>query len=368
MDFLLAVLREVRDPRSFNARHNCVSMLFVALMATLCGAKTSVEIADFAAAHIDEMSELVDLAHGAPSHDCFSRLFRILAPDELERCLASFCSAFRAALGLGPLKGVVALDGKRMRGAFDRGGKYMPALSISVWDAETRLSIAVKAGEGGNEFAAVLEALKSVDLKRCCVTGDALLCFTPVAEAILAAKGDYALKLKKNNRALHAAAVAAFAQADAQADGPASFETHDRGHDRIEHRKGSVTAPLKSVPAFPGLVQFGRIESARKVGGGKIKQSCSYVAMSTCMSPEEMLRTIRIHWSVENHCHRNLDIVTYEDDARARKNNAPHNLSVIRRMAVDILRAHPDNISLSRKMRRASWSKEYLFELLTHMR
>jgi hypothetical protein len=41
-------------------------MLFVALMATLCGAKSCVDIA-----------EIVDLPHGAPSHDSFSRLFRL---------------------------------------------------------------------------------------------------------------------------------------------------------------------------------------------------------------------------------------------------------------------------------------------------
>ena len=75
---LIAIFHEVRDPRDFNARHDLAAMLFIALAATLCGAKTCVDIADFAAANEAELAQIVDLPHGAPSHDSFSRLFRCL--------------------------------------------------------------------------------------------------------------------------------------------------------------------------------------------------------------------------------------------------------------------------------------------------
>src|SRR5580658_1829790 len=100
MEALIAVLREVRDPRDFNARHDCASMLFVALMATLCGAKSCVDIADFCAANEGELSEIVDLPHGAPSHDSFSRLFRLLDPDEMAAAFTAFAQTLREALGL----------------------------------------------------------------------------------------------------------------------------------------------------------------------------------------------------------------------------------------------------------------------------
>ena len=54
----------------------------------------------------------------------------------------------------------------------------------------------------------------------------------------------------------------------------------------------------------------------------------------------------RAHWGVENNLHRPLDVIFNEDDARSRKNNAPQNLSVIRRMAIDILNARPDERSV----------------------
>ena len=88
MEGLVTIFREVRDPRDFNARHDLSAMLFLALAATLCGAKSCVEIADFAEANAATLGEIVDLAHGVPSHDSFSRLFRLLDPDELAAAFA----------------------------------------------------------------------------------------------------------------------------------------------------------------------------------------------------------------------------------------------------------------------------------------
>lgn len=66
------ILRDVRDPRDINARHEVSTLLFLALAATLCGAKSCVEIADFVAGSEEELSAIVDLPHGPPSHDTFS--------------------------------------------------------------------------------------------------------------------------------------------------------------------------------------------------------------------------------------------------------------------------------------------------------
>ena len=80
-----------------------------------------------------------------------------------------------------------------------------------------------------------------------------------------------------------------------------------------------------------------------------------------------MLEVIRKHWSVENQLHWPLDVVFNEDDARTRKNYGPQNLAVLRRIALDILRAHPDNRSVARKMKLAAWKKEFFLELFAHM-
>ena len=93
-----------------------------------------------------------------------------------------------------------------------------------------------------------------------------------------------------------------------------------------------------------------------------------YAVMSRHMPAQRMMAVNRQHWGIENNLHWQLDVVFREDDARSRKNYGPQNLSVIRRMALDILRAHPDNRSIARKMKLATWSKPFFFELFTHMR
>ena len=206
METLISILRDVRDPRAFNARHELSAMLFIALAATLCGAKRCVDDADFAAANEDELAEIVEYHHGAPSHDCFSRVFRLLEPDEMARAFAGFVAALREGLGLDPAKGVVAVDGKSLRRGYERGRRLHAAADGQRWDAETRLSLATRHAPGGNEVAATLAALKGLVLKGCIVTGDALHCHPAMAAEVRATGAHYALKLKANNAPLFACA------------------------------------------------------------------------------------------------------------------------------------------------------------------
>jgi predicted transposase YbfD/YdcC len=365
MQSIITIFREIRDPRDFNARHDLGSMLFISLAATLCGAKSCVDIADFAAANLDTLVEIVDLPHGAPSHDSFSRLFRLLDPAELEAALARFAQALRAALGLGPPKGVVAIDGKSLRRGYERGRAFMPPLMLSVWDAETRLSIAARRAENGNEIGATLAALNSLVLKGCLVTADALHCHRRMAEAVRASGAHYALGLKANHGPLYRAAGRAFERADAAGKLP-FHERSEGGHGRHERRRVAVVAAPADTPPFPGLVAFARIEAERRNKGAS-DTAMRYIALSKRLSPARVLEAVRAHWSVENDLHWQLDVTFHEDDARTRKNFAPQNISVIRRMALDILRRHPADKSIARKMKIAAWSKPFFFELFAHM-
>jgi len=365
METLISIFYEVRDPRDFNSRHDLAAMLFIALAATLCGAKSCVDIADFAAANADELAEIVDLHHGPPSHDSFSRLFRLLDPEEMAKAFARFMAALREGLGLAPAKGVVAVDGKRLRRGYERGRSCMPPLMISVWDAETRLSLATRHAPGGDEVAATLAALKTVVLKGCTVTADALHCHPRMAAAVRERGAHYAFKLKANHGPLFACAQAAFAAADAKGT-LAFYEQSDSDHDRRERRRASVIARPANAPAFPDLSAIGRIEAERHANG-KLSKTVHYVVLSKRLSPERMLEVTRTHWSVENQLHWRLDVVFNEDDARTRKNYGPQNLAVLRRIALDILRAHPDTRSTARKMKLAAWKKKFFYELFAHL-
>jgi predicted transposase YbfD/YdcC len=370
MSFLVSIFREVRDPRDINARHDLGELLFLALAATLCGAKSCVEIAEFVEGREEELREIVSLEHGCPSHDTFSRIFRLIDPAELSHALGAFLAALRQGLGLGPRpKGVGAVDGKALRRGYEKGRAFMPPLMVSVWDAETRLSIGAKRAEGSDEVSATLDLLKSLDLKGCIVTADALHCRPDTARTLIKKKAHYALGLKANRGRLYSCAEESFAAADATGD-IAFHETREAAHGRTEVRRASILPlkALKEVPAFPGLKAIGRIEATRTSGDGPSKTAIRYVALSKVLSPTRLAEVVRAHWTIENQLHWSLDVVFHEDDARSRKDNAPQNLAVVRRIAQNILAAHPLDKPIASKMRRANWSKDFFYELFTHLR
>lgn len=365
MDAFIAILREVHDPRDFNARHAVGDVLFLALCAGLCGAKTCVDMAEFAAAHEEDFAAVLDLPHGVPSHDTFSRLFRLLDPSELEAAFASFLSALRRDLGLPRAGRVVAVDGKSLRRGYEAGRACMPPLMVSVWDAETRLCLAQRRAPANGEVAGTLKLLKGLALKGAIVTADALHCHAGMAEAVRATGAHYALGLKGNRSALLADAQGAFADEAALA----CHETREARHGRRETRSACVVkAPaLARRHAFPGLAAVGRIQAERVLKDGRVQQATRYVALSRVLSPRKLLEVTRAHWSIENHLHWTLDVVFGEDDARSRKNHSPENLAVMRRLVQNIWRVHPDPKPIGRKMKLASWSKDYFFSAFAHL-
>src|SRR5664279_3545550 len=73
------------DPRADNARHNLLEVLFIALAATLCGAESCSDMEEFGQSKEELLRLVLRLEHGIPSHDTFSRVFRLLKPQAFER-------------------------------------------------------------------------------------------------------------------------------------------------------------------------------------------------------------------------------------------------------------------------------------------
>jgi predicted transposase YbfD/YdcC len=367
MSDIITIFREVRDPREPNARHDLADILFVALAAVLCGAKSCVDMAEFVEDRLDELREVVALKHGAPSHDTFSRVFRLIDPAELARAFGLALAAIRRELGAPRGGGVVAIDGKSLRRGYEKGRAFMPPLMVGAYDSQTRLSIAQARAPGGGEVAATLQLLKGLVLKGCFVTTDALHCHAAMAEGVRQAKAHYALGLKGNQSALLADAQAAFAAADGTLS---LYETREARHGRLERRSGAVLPKtcLARDPGFKDLAAIGRIEAQRTGGDGKTSTDVRYVVLSKLVIPRKMMEVVRAHWTIENQLHWALDVVFDEDDARTRKNYAPENLAVLRRLALNILRAHPLKRSIHGKIQRAARRKDFLFELFAQMR
>jgi predicted transposase YbfD/YdcC len=350
------------DPRAENARHDLVDILAIALAAVLCGAESCADMADFGEAKEPLLRRFLRLEHGIPSHDTFSRVFRLLDS-------VAFEAAFRRFIGglARSLQGVVAIDGKALRGAFERGRRTTPLQLVNVWAAEARLAIAQRVAPKRNEVAAALEVLELLSLNGCTVTADALHCHADMARGILARGGEYALALKENQSALFADARELLEPAAKKAPPEAST---DAGHGREERRRAVVVpaSRLADKHDFPGIAAVARVELRRRLNGTDEPPMVRYFVLSSLLSPAQVIGITRSHWGIENQLHWVLDVIFDEDRARSRKDNAPQNLALLRKLALNMLRSHPDKASIRRKIKRAGWEDAFLISMLAQMR
>lgn len=371
MHSLITILRGVTDPRSGNAkRHDLLDVLTIALTASICGCETCVEFADFGADREPLFREFLSLRNGLPSHDTFSRLLRLIDPAALSACFSRFIEDLGA-----DGTGVIAIDGKTLRRSFDRASGRSALHVVTAFAADARLVLGQKAVTGeGNEITAARELLGLIDCRGALVTADAIHCNAPTAAAILERGADYLLALKANRPATLKDVK------DYLADPLAAIadrhETVDADHGRIETRRHAVIhavdwlfagRPGKDHPAMPGLKTIGVVEAIVE-RDGKTTRSTRYYLSSAHLSADAFARAARAHWGIENRLHWVLDMTFDEDRSRARKDHAAENLAILRKIALNVLKAARPDISIRRKRKRSGWSDDFARTVIGQMR
>lgn len=356
MSCLEGYFDEVPDPRAANASWRLGDLLVMMIAASLCGASSATEFSLFARERRQALSRLIDY-DVAPSHDTFSRLIRLINPDALGRAFASFAAALHRARPEG--LDVVAVDGKALRHAYETGLAASPPLTVSVFAAETRLCLAAATPTtSDNEIEAALKVVELIDLTDRLVTADALHCHKRMAQTVIDQGGDYLLGLKGNRRTWQKAALDQLT-----ATVPACAESGEVNHGRKEWRKAEVVAA--AVPLMAGHTAFVRITSRR----GEADAKTRLYMTSMLPTPQQALALTRAHWQIENNLHWILDVHLAEDASRARKDHAPANLAVIKRIARNILQiADEDTVPISHRIKKCAWNDHYLIKAIGHMR
>lgn len=359
--------RRLPDPRAGNARHDLLEVLFIALAAMLCGAESCSDMADFGQSKEELLRLFLRLEHGIPSHDTFSRVFRLLKPQAFERAFRRFMAAFAKANRI-KLTGVVAVDGKALRGAYERGGKATPLHMVNVFAVDARMALAQQKAVGRNETAGALEVLDLLSLEGCIVTADALHCTRAFAATVRERGGHYALAIKANRGRLYTAVTQQFARSGKRST---AEQIAPATHDRREARRATImrNTSLADLYGFPGAAAIGRVTLRRRRRGQPAEAPVvRHYLLSKYIAPKRLLHVTRSHWGIENQLHWVLDVHFAEDRNRSRCDHAPENLAILRRLALNVLRTHPDTASLRRKIKRAGWDNAFLMEALSHMR
>lgn len=358
----MEMLNEVDDPRqpSNGTRHDFQELLVMTISAVLSDCDTIEEVAAWSHAHTIWLRQFMVLKNGVPSADTFLRVFRLLDPKQFEACFRRWVSNI-----IPNLSGTIAVDGKTVRGSGSGGETAIHMVSAFA----TNLGLVLgqeKVSAKSNEITAIPELLDALYLQGFLVSIDAMGCQRAIAEKIIAKKADYLLAVKGNQPTLHQAIQDAFID---RKDQIVHVEQVKKGHGRLVAQRCSIlsAAGIVSESDWPACAVIARIDSVRQVKGKQPGMEQRYYIASRDLAPAEVAEAVRSHWGIENQLHWVLDVTMQEDASTVRKDNAPENLSLLKKIVLNLLRTDTtDKVksSLRLKRKRAAWDDELRMRFL----
>ncbi len=283
----------------------------IAICGAICGADGWSAIEQFGKASAQWFRSFLELPNSIPSHDTFNDVFAMIEPRQFEKCFISWVESI-SELFAGEM---VAVDGKTLRRSHDKSNNKKAIHMVSAWAAKNSLVLGqIKTDDKSNEITAIPELLKSLEIKGCLVTIDAMGCQKKIAEVIIEQEADYLLAVKDNQPTVHQAIQNYFEQAN-----KASFEgynidyaeTINKAHGRLERRRCWVGYDIRDIidnsQDWKKLETIVMVESERTIDKETTLEHRYYIGSSDDTA-SKLLNASRKHWFMPNSLHWVLDI------------------------------------------------------------
>jgi predicted transposase YbfD/YdcC len=225
------------------------------------------------------------------------------------------------------------------------------------------LRISIKTDAKSNEITAIPTLLDLLELRGCIVTIDAMGCQKAIADKIIEQGADYVFGLKGNQTSLNEDVRLYFESENVTQ----TTVTLSDGHGRIERRVYALETDIEWLSQknnWRGLQAIGKVQSFVEERGKKSEETRYFITSLT--NVKTFANAVRSHWGIENSLHYCLDVTFNEDASRTRKDNSPENLSVIRRIALNVLKSFPTpkKMSLARKRRKCQYDADFMAHVL----
>lgn len=365
-DFFVGVFHDVQDPRAEQKQHLLVDILAIALCSTIAGGEGWDDMAWYGEAEEEWFRTFLELPFGIPSRNTFERVLSSLCPVEFSNALTQVA----IWIGLSCEQKQVALDGKTLRRSYDKALSVSAIHIVSAFCVVNGICLGQRVVDSkSNEITAIPHLISILELAGRIVTIDAMGCQKTITAAIRAKNADYVLALKANHGDLFKAVNELFYSLGdfSDLDNSVAFTTIEKGHGRIETRT-CVIIPFQrlwaSTSDWHDLKSFIAIDSIREINGKKSFERRIYITSLQCTA-EEAYWLVRNHWAIENGLHWQLDVTFNEDQSRVRINHGPENLSVLRKLALSLLKHEKSQrISIRKKRRLATMRTAYLEQVL----
>lgn len=191
---------DIKDPRvERTKKHQLTDILIIAILAVIAGAQGWEDIENYRFSKQQWLQEFLALSNGIPSDDTFRRVFEFINPEELNRCFLQWVETL-----VTKMKGeIIPIDGKTIRGSYDRNRGSSALHVISVLASQQNLAVAQrKVEDKSNEITALPALLELLDITGSIITIDVMETQSEMAKKIIDKKADYVRVLKANHATL----------------------------------------------------------------------------------------------------------------------------------------------------------------------
>ncbi|MBW4458502.1 MAG: ISAs1 family transposase [Nostoc indistinguendum CM1-VF10] len=362
---------EIKDPRvERTKKHQLTDILVIAILAVIAGAQGWEDIENYGISKQQWLEEFLALLNGIPSDDTFRRVFEFIDPEALNRCFLSWVETLVTKMG----GEIIPIDGKTIRGSYDRNQGKSALHVISAWSSEQHLVLAqMKVEDKTNEITAIPALLELLDIAGSIITIDAMGTQIEIAKKIIAKKADYVLALKANHPTLYSQVTQWFETA--LADNFHAFDvSYDKRIEKAHHRREIRevwTVPVTAVgelyqpKLWAGLQTLVMVVRVRHLWN-KTTREVQFYLTSLNSNAQLIGRAIRKHWGIENQAHWTLDCTFAEDSCRIRSFHSPRNFALLRRIALNALNSEQTyKRSLRQKMKRTGMDNNYMIRVLS---
>jgi predicted transposase YbfD/YdcC len=363
----------IDDPRTpINIVHPAENIIAISIAAIIAGAEGPKSIARWAASKKNWLQTWLDLPdEKTPSRDCIRIFLGKVDPVAFQACFFHWLDRFVNEESTNDSLTVVAIDGKTMRHSYDTAKALRPLHLVSAWVAERHISLGqIATEEKSNEITAIPELLDQIDIEQATVTIDAMGCQKAIAAKIIDRQGQFVIGVKGNQPNLLTTIESFFDdhwEAGDWSKGRCKrFQTSEQKGTSQEDRYYYVARIPRRETVFknwPTVAAIGMVISVRQQGD-EVSEEVRYYILSEYLSGEQFAQAVRQHWSIENNCHWQLDVLFREDESRVRERTLANNLSWLRRVAITLLKHHPFPDSIKGKQQRASWNDQFLAKVL----
>lgn len=365
-DSLNVVFDSVEDPRMDRTKKYPLNeILFLSLAAVVCGMDGWRSIEEFGLEKLPLLRTFFPFVNGIPSFQTIGRVFSLIPPTSLEMLFINYMQKISPSFD----KEIIALDGKTVRRSYDKGDGKCAIHLLNVWAVNRGLCLAqMNVGEKTNEITVVPQVLEHLDIRGAIVTVDALNTQKEIAAKVIEKGGDYLMPVKGNHPTMEEHLKKFFEQDNLESiPSYAHTQTIDKAHGRLEIRDFYC---VKNVTYIENQENWVGINTLCKVVSKVYRNNEEHTFTRlyiTSLAPDinVIKDAIRGHWGIENGLHWVLDVTFGEDQSRKRKDHAPRNFSLLRKIAINVAKLDKSPRSVVARRRKAMMNERYFGYLFT---